>query len=362
MTHRDRSPSTTADPRAIPALNTRAGGVSHAAGTGLREGQRQRGRDELGIPLPARRQRLQASANAAASRPRRPPPRHSTARSNERARSRASPRPRHSTELVEMYLAQHDTEPETIEKLRWLLSKATARFGNTPISELAPAEIAAWRMTIPYGHRFEARQALRQTLARAVSWGMLNTTRPSKASPTDNDRASSSTRSNPGTNSRLSRTGSDGGSSRGPVRRRDRAETKRMARARTARHRPPGTRRVRPPRLPQRPDQMPQDRRQHSRRPAPINRARGARRAPEAATGQRSYSRPRAAAISTCTTSVTATGSPPSANSGRPDQKDLRSQTFLRYVRAPRRHLNLRPLPLHGRQPHDDRPALRPPR
>jgi hypothetical protein len=29
-------------------------------------------------------------------------------------------------------------------------------------------------MTIPYGHRFEATQALHQTLARAVSWGMLN--------------------------------------------------------------------------------------------------------------------------------------------------------------------------------------------
>jgi hypothetical protein len=57
-------------------------------------------------------------------------------------------------ELVEMYLAQHETEPETIEKLRW------------------------------------------------------------KASPTDNDHASNSTRSNPGTNSRLSRTGSDGGSGR----------------------------------------------------------------------------------------------------------------------------------------------------
>ena len=34
------------------------------------------------------------------------------------------------------------------------------------------------------------------------------------------------------------------------------------------------------------------------------------------ATGRRSYSRPRAAAISTCTTSATATGSPPSASSG----------------------------------------------
>jgi len=78
------------------------------------------------------------------------------------------------SELVEIYLAQHDTEPETIEKLHWLLSKATAAFGSMPISELQPTQIAAWRITIPYGHRFEATQALRQTLARAVSWGMLN--------------------------------------------------------------------------------------------------------------------------------------------------------------------------------------------
>jgi integrase len=48
-------------------------------------------------------------------------------------------------------------------------------FGELPITELRPAEIAAWRMTIPYGHRFEATQALRQLLARAVRWGMLNT-------------------------------------------------------------------------------------------------------------------------------------------------------------------------------------------
>ena len=78
------------------------------------------------------------------------------------------------TEFVELYLAQHDAEPETIAKLRWLLSKATAAFGELPLSELAPAEIAAWRMTIPYGHRFEATQALRQTLQRAVNWAMLN--------------------------------------------------------------------------------------------------------------------------------------------------------------------------------------------
>ena len=79
------------------------------------------------------------------------------------------------SELVEAYLAQHDAEPETIEKLRWLLRKSTRSFGDLPISELRAAEIAAWRITIPRGHRFEATQALRQVLARAVSWGLLNT-------------------------------------------------------------------------------------------------------------------------------------------------------------------------------------------
>jgi hypothetical protein len=33
-------------------------------------------------------------------------------------------------ELVEVYLAQHDVQPVTIEKLRYLLSKATAVFGE----------------------------------------------------------------------------------------------------------------------------------------------------------------------------------------------------------------------------------------
>jgi integrase len=78
-------------------------------------------------------------------------------------------------ELVDLYLSQHEVEPETLEKLAWLLTKASRTFGELPITELRPVEIAAWRMTIPPGHRFEATQALRQTLARAVSWGMLDT-------------------------------------------------------------------------------------------------------------------------------------------------------------------------------------------
>jgi integrase len=77
-------------------------------------------------------------------------------------------------ELVDEYLAQHDAEPETIVKLRWLLTKALRVFGGRALSELRSQEIAAWRMTISPGHRFEATQALRQVLARAVVWGMID--------------------------------------------------------------------------------------------------------------------------------------------------------------------------------------------
>jgi len=77
-------------------------------------------------------------------------------------------------ELVDEYLVQHEAEPETTEKLRWLLTKAVRVFGDLRVGELRSQEIAAWRMTIPSGHRFEATQALRQVLARAVVWGMID--------------------------------------------------------------------------------------------------------------------------------------------------------------------------------------------
>src|SRR6266487_4138537 len=77
-------------------------------------------------------------------------------------------------ELVETYLAQHDVQPVTIEKLRYLLGKATAVFGERKIGEMTSQEIAEWRMKLSPGYRFEATQALRQVLHRAVAWGMLD--------------------------------------------------------------------------------------------------------------------------------------------------------------------------------------------
>jgi integrase len=72
-----------------------------------------------------------------------------------------------------VYLAQHEGEPETTAKLRWLLEKAVSSFGERRLSEVRSPAIAAWRMTVPAGHRFEATQALRQVLGRAVVWGLL---------------------------------------------------------------------------------------------------------------------------------------------------------------------------------------------
>jgi integrase len=62
----------------------------------------------------------------------------------------------------------------TLAKLRFLLSRAVKAFGGCYLDELDPIEISAWRMTVPPGYRFEATQALRQVLARAVVWGMLD--------------------------------------------------------------------------------------------------------------------------------------------------------------------------------------------
>src|SRR5579884_4203757 len=59
------------------------------------------------------------------------------------------------SELVETYLDQHDVQPVTIEKLRYLLSKATVVFGDRAIGELTSQEIAAWRMTLSAGYRCE---------------------------------------------------------------------------------------------------------------------------------------------------------------------------------------------------------------
>ncbi len=77
-------------------------------------------------------------------------------------------------EWVEEYLGAHQGERVTIAKLRWLLGKATAALGEVRLAELSPDQVSAWRLTIPEGHRFEATQALRQVLNRAVNWKLID--------------------------------------------------------------------------------------------------------------------------------------------------------------------------------------------
>jgi hypothetical protein len=72
----------------------------------------------------------------------------------ERAINRAERRRLHSRaltlgELADEYLAQHDAQPETPAKLRWLLSKSIAVFGMRSIVDLEAREIARWRMALP---------------------------------------------------------------------------------------------------------------------------------------------------------------------------------------------------------------------
>jgi integrase len=89
-------------------------------------------------------------------------------------RERRVPRSLTLAELVDLYLAQHDVQPVTIAKLRWLLDKAIAVFGDRRIGELTSQELAEWRMKLSPGYRFEATQALRQVLSRTVVWGMID--------------------------------------------------------------------------------------------------------------------------------------------------------------------------------------------
>ena len=77
-------------------------------------------------------------------------------------------------EFVDEYLQMHQAAPVTIAKVRWLLGKATAVLGQKRLADLSPRDVYAWRMTVPEGHRFEATQALRQVLNRAIAWGLLD--------------------------------------------------------------------------------------------------------------------------------------------------------------------------------------------
>ena len=161
-------------------------------------------------------------------------------------REQRIPRSLTFAELVEVYLAQHDVQPVTTEKLRWLLSKATAVFGERRIGELTSQEIAEWRMNLSPGYRFEATQA---APADAQPRRRLGHARHQPRQGRSRQPDAASERTAP--IRELGRTRSCGCCARralwadDPVRGRDWASAGRVGRTRVARHRPRRARRVR---------------------------------------------------------------------------------------------------------------------
>jgi integrase len=127
----------------------------------------------VGVPVPGRRARIEAIQKGGFASEHEA--RVALGRELEKLRRRDRVARRLTlAELVDQYLAQHEAAPVTLEKLCWLLRRSIAVFGGYRLDELRPEEIAAWRMTVPAGYRFEATQALRRFLARAVVWGTLD--------------------------------------------------------------------------------------------------------------------------------------------------------------------------------------------
>lgn len=188
-------------------------------------------------------------------------------------------------ELVDEYLEMHQAEPITIAKLRWLLGKATATFGEVRLADLSPKDVYAWRFTVPEGHRFEATQALRQVLNRAVAWGLLDSIlakrgRAEPAPPAEGEAAVRIMGAGRGscrtTRSRLRADGC--------VRRGDWTSSLGTIWARATRHRSCGRCRLRPARVRERPPQAHQDTFEQPRSSASGQSARSTR--PPAAIGE----------------------------------------------------------------------------
>jgi integrase len=75
--------------------------------------------------------------------------------------------------LVDSFLATHEVDPATTDKLKYELAHAKRAFGNRRIDTLRPVELSAWRATLPARSRQQLFGAFRQTLEQAVSLGLL---------------------------------------------------------------------------------------------------------------------------------------------------------------------------------------------
>jgi integrase len=264
-------------------------------------------------------------------------------------------------EWVAEYLDAHQGERVTVAKLRWLLGKATAALGDLLLAELSAEQVFAWRLTVPEGHRFEATQALRQVLNRAVAWKLIEEN-PAKRVP------------NPGRRCREQRPFESWEQIRSVAERLGPIFGPMVVFAAATGLRPSelfaleqgdidraaGVVQIRRAYANGR---VKQSKTRLSRRgPAPGDRGRGARPAPAAARQpaalpERARRLPRLPqlqppALEACSKS----------GRDRAAARPLRPAPHPRHLRAPRRCPGVRALAVHGHEHRDDRPPLRPPR
>jgi integrase len=77
-------------------------------------------------------------------------------------------------EAIDRYLAQHDADEATTDKLHRQLKHARGRFGDRHLRSLAPDELGAWRKSLSAGSRHDVFRALRQVLEQAARWKWLD--------------------------------------------------------------------------------------------------------------------------------------------------------------------------------------------
>lgn len=78
------------------------------------------------------------------------------------------------SELVDRFLATHEVDPATTDKLRFELKYATRAFGDKRIDQLRTPDLAEWRATLPARSRHQLFSAFRQVLEQAVTWQMID--------------------------------------------------------------------------------------------------------------------------------------------------------------------------------------------
>src|SRR5439155_14240944 len=73
------------------------------------------------------------------------------------------------------FLATHEVDPATTDKLRYELAHAKRAFGDKRIDQLTPLELCAWRATLPARTRHQPFGSFKQVLEQAVTLGLLET-------------------------------------------------------------------------------------------------------------------------------------------------------------------------------------------